>query len=70
MIEVESYCSRENCIHYIGIKSGKEAGEETDLLTCQAFPDKIPNEILSGDNKHTKPFPGDNGIQYERIGEK
>ena len=34
---------------------------------CEAFPDGIPAEIYSGHNKHTKPYPGDRGIQYERV---
>ena len=41
------------CKHYIG--DGY----------CQAFLDGIPGEILSGRNDHTKPYPGDNGIQFE-----
>lgn len=34
-------------------------------LTCLAFARRIPASILSGDNDHTQPFPGDNGIQFE-----
>lgn len=33
---------------------------------CEAFPNGIPQAILLGDNKHTTPFPGDNGIMYEK----
>lgn len=36
--------------------------------TCAAFPDGIPDEIWRGDNDHTKPYPGDNGIRFERKG--
>lgn len=32
---------------------------------CAAFPNGIPKEIAFGDNPHTDPYPGDNGIQYE-----
>jgi hypothetical protein len=33
---------------------------------CKAFPDGIPAPILAGDNDHRKPYPGDNGVKYER----
>lgn len=32
--------------------------------TCKAFPGGIPAKILSGEDSHNKPFPGDNGIQF------
>ena len=34
-------------------------------LSCLAFPDGIPDDILSGEVDHTEPHDGDNGIQYE-----
>jgi len=34
---------------------------------CKAFSKGIPDEIWLGDNDHTKPYPGDNGIIFERI---
>jgi hypothetical protein len=37
--------------------------------TCAAFPDGIPDEIYSGRDKHTSPFPGDHGIRFERAEE-
>lgn len=33
--------------------------------TCIAFPNGIPYEIWSGENKHTSPYPGDHGIHFE-----
>lgn len=35
------------------------------LLACAAFPNGVPEEILWGRDKHTEPYRGDNGIQYE-----
>lgn len=36
-------------------------------LKCLAFPDGIPDDILTGEFDHTVPHDGDNGIQYEKI---
>lgn len=35
--------------------------------TCKAFPRGIPNEIWLGTNDHTKPYKGDQGIQFEAV---
>jgi hypothetical protein len=32
---------------------------------CDAFPERIPDEIWYSCNPHTEPFPGDHGIQFE-----
>lgn len=37
--------------------------------TCDAFPDGIPMPILLAEHDHQSPYPGDNGIQYERAAE-
>lgn len=39
----------------------------TSRQKCKAFPEGIPAEIWQGDNPHTEPYPGDNGIQFERY---
>ena len=31
---------------------------------CSAFPDGIPPAIFLGDVDHSKPFPGDHGLQF------
>ena len=33
---------------------------------CKAFPDGIPTEIWEGKNKHTEPYGGDHGLQFEK----
>ena len=50
----------------------KHVGEERKTrangepyLPCAAFPDGIPDEILSDRIKHDRPYPGDHGIQFE-----
>ena len=56
-----------SCKHYEGVKNfGKEA-EADDRNICKAFPKGIPHEIAYGDNKHTEPFSGDHGIQFEPL---
>lgn len=48
-----------NCKNYLGDN------------TCLAFPDGIPDEILNGDNDHSKPLPNqDNDIVFEPIDKK
>ena len=32
---------------------------------CKAYPFGIPDKILTGEINHTKPYKGDNGIQFE-----
>jgi len=39
-------------------------------LTCSAFPEGIPDEILIKDNDHSKPLPDqDNDIVFEPVNE-
>ena len=37
----------------------------TEPRTCDAFPDRIPDEIWVYVNPHTQPISGDHGIQFE-----
>jgi len=57
-------CHKRECKHFIGIKDGETPDD--GLLFCKAFPDGIPDVIAYGDDPHTSPYPGDNGIRYER----
>ena len=34
-------------------------------VTCNAFPDGIPDEIRLGDFDHRQPYEGDNGITWK-----
>ena len=36
---------------------------------CEAFPNKIPDELYYGDVSHNKPYKGDNGILFEPVPE-
>ena len=64
MIE-EPRCSTRNCAHLIGVYQPHD-DESDERPCCTAFPTGIPPEIAYGDNPHTKPYPGDHGIQYQR----
>lgn len=35
-------------------------------VTCKAFPEGVPGEILTGEFDHHKPYEGDHGIQFEK----
>lgn len=55
MEAVELVCF--NCKHFRRFEGG-----------CDAFPDGIPDEITSGENKHSKPLPDqENDIVFEPI---
>jgi hypothetical protein len=58
-------CFDRQCKHYQGTKQ-PDGTEATEVSFCAAFPDGIPDEIIDGDDLHIQPFPGDNGIRYER----
>lgn len=50
-----------NCIHlFMG---------GTDKSTCLAFPDGVPEPILTGEVDHSLPYEGDHGFRYQPIEE-
>ena len=43
-----------------------------EAFTCEAFPGGIPEEIITGEFEHNKPWPNeenpqDNGIRFEPV---
>lgn len=60
---LEPRCSERNCIHFQGVRN--DGDESTERVFCVAFPDRIPNKIAYGKNKHTRAVKGDHGIRFE-----
>lgn len=46
-----------SCAHFLGLQSSGHGA-------CAAFPDRIPDAVLSGRHLHHKPIEGDHGIQW------
>ena len=41
------------------------AHHEFGFMRCEAFPERIPDDLFFERHDHTKPYPGDNGILFE-----
>jgi hypothetical protein len=39
-------------------------------MACDAFPKGIPWDIISSRDRHTEPYPGDNGIMFAEAPEE
>mgnify|MGYP003598345641 CR=1 FL=1 len=48
-------------------KNCKNLTTLTNNLSCKAYPNGIPEEILTGNVDHTKKYKGDNNIQFEEL---
>ncbi len=44
------------CKHYI---------DDDEIVICTVYPLGIPLKIWEGDVRHVKPYPGDEGVQFE-----
>lgn len=51
----------------LGKRSNPEAQSSLDrwIPYCDAFPERVPREIYTGQFDHREPYPGDNGIRFE-----
>jgi len=64
----EPICYKRKCKFFIGVKN--DGDESTERYYCKAYPDNIPNDILSGEDKHlTIRDDQQNTIVYERARE-
>lgn len=52
------------CVHF----GAYDTEENSALVTCEAFPNGIPDEILRVGYDHRQPFEGDGGIQFTPDG--
>jgi len=44
--------------------------DESEVKRCRAFPEGIPEEILTTEADHRKPFEGDGGIRFESMSDE
>lgn len=59
---VQPICLR--CVHFHWGKERTVDGPPP--MTCNAYPDEIPFEILKSEVDHHFPYKGDHGIQWEK----
>lgn len=60
-------CFERECVNFQGVRN--KGDESTEWPFCTAFPNGIPEEIAYGKELHLGPFPGDNGIMFEKDGD-
>jgi len=42
---------------------------ESEGVSCDAFPESIPDEIVEGQVTHDRPYDGDHGLVFEMMSE-
>lgn len=57
---IKSACQKRGCQRFLGVTL--ENGQP--VFICEAFPSGIPLDIVTGENDHTQPVEGDDGILY------
>ena len=62
MTNIEKFITKDN---EVSISQCLICAYRLNGLTCAAFPDGIPQIILTNDFDHTEPFDGDNGIRFK-----
>lgn len=67
MIDVGN-CFERGCKHFLGVKRDlNDSPEVNERVYCLAYPDRIPDDIAYGDNKHLKVRSDqENDIVYEK----
>jgi hypothetical protein len=63
MIKFDPQCIR--CKHLI--PAARNPFSVDGIISCEAFPLGIPEDLITQKVLHNKPYPGDNGIMYEAI---
>lgn len=48
----------------LGCKNLRDSSRESATLRCSAFPDGIPEAIITSQKDHRKPVAGDRGIRF------
>lgn len=62
---IPSWCWKFGCKHYRGVTELRDGDESSQVATCEAFPEGIPDSINLGDEFHTEPVVGDHDLQFE-----
>ena len=66
---VKAECITRRCKHFGGIKNDATPGnpEKNERYYCKAFPDRIPSDIVLGNNLHEVPTKHQkNNIVFEK----